>query len=132
MNMLEGWRKRNYFQVSLQEDGENKCDQVEGNTNLVSKRILWKKNYISWKNWPMQICSSKCWSSEPIRRISLRALQLRSLKSTWEFVEISALLQRNVPRSRNWFAQADNTKMMKSSDKPKLQECNKVVQAMDK
>ena len=57
--------------------------------------------------------------------------QFWSLKSTWEYAEISAL-QRNIPRSRNWSAQADNTKMMKSSDRLRLQECNKVVQVMDK
>lgn len=34
MKMLEGQRQRNYFKVSLLEDGENKCRQVEGNASL--------------------------------------------------------------------------------------------------
>lgn len=47
----EGWRQRNYFKVSLQEDGENTRGQVEGNANP-SKLIIQKKDHISWKNWP--------------------------------------------------------------------------------
>lgn len=45
--------------------------------------------------------------------------------------EISVPLQRNIPRSRNWSAQADNAKM-KSSDRLELQEFNQVVQVMAK
>lgn len=68
MKMLEGWRQRNYFKVSLQEDGENKCGQVQGNANL-SKLIIQRRTTFLGKTDPMQICSSKYHSSEFIQKI---------------------------------------------------------------
>lgn len=52
-------------------------------------------------------------------------------KSNRESDDISATLQRNVPRSRNWSAWADSAKM-KSPDRLELQESTQVVQVMDK
>lgn len=52
-------------------------------------------------------------------------------RSAREFVDIFVALQRNVPRSRNWSAQADNAKM-KSPDRSGWQESTLVVQVMNK
>lgn len=52
-------------------------------------------------------------------------------RNTREFDDISVALQRNVPRSRNWSAQADKAKR-KSPDRSGLQESTLVVQVMDK